>query len=103
MAKLQMLKSGLKMAGQRIQVIQQTRNPEAEQRIRGRKWMTIRARWFSDHPLCVTCEAKGYARAATQLDHIVPLIDGGKDDESNYQGLCEACHTDKTAREAKAR
>lgn len=101
--KLQMLKSSLKMAGQRIQVMQQSRNPEAEQRTRGRRWMAIRARWFSEHPLCVMCNATGYARAATQLDHIVPLIDGGKDDESNYQGLCEACHTDKTAREAKAR
>lgn len=101
--KLQMLKPRIQMAQPRIKTIQQTRNPEAEQRTRGRKWMEIRARWFRDHPLCVMCEAKGLVRPANRLDHTVPLIDGGKDDESNYQSLCEACHDDKTAAEAKAR
>ena len=101
--KLQMLKPRIQMAQPRIKTIIQTRNPEAEQRTRGRKWMTIRARWMREHPLCCRCEARGYARPATQLDHIVPLIDGGKDDESNYQSLCAHCHDEKTAAEAKAR
>ena len=103
MAKLRMLKPRIQMAQPRIRTITQTRNPEAEQRIRGRKWMEIRARWFRDHPLCVMCEAKGLTRPANRLDHIIPLIDGGKDDESNYQSLCEPCHKDKTAAEAKGR
>ena len=102
--KLQMLKPRIQMANlSRVKTITQTRNPEAEQRIRGRKWMTIRARWMREHPLCCRCEARGYARPATQLDHIVPLIDGGKDDESNYQSLCDECHKVKTADEAKGR
>ncbi len=75
----------------------------ATERIRGSRWMKIRARWLSKHPLCVGCIAKGYTRPATQLDHITPLWAGGRDDESNYQSLCDECHKDKTAAEAKAR
>ena len=75
----------------------------ATERTRGSKWMKVRAKWFRDHPLCVMCEAKGYANPATQLDHIIPLWQGGKDDESNYQSLCDVCHKDKTAEEAKGR
>ena len=75
----------------------------ATERTRGSKWVKIRAKWFRDHQLCVMCEAKGLTRPATQLDHIIPLIDGGKDDESNYQSLCEPCHKDKTAEEARGR
>ena len=102
--KLQMLKPRIQMANlSRVKTITQTRNPEAEQRTRGRKWMNTRARWFRDHPLCVMCEAKGLVRPANKLDHIVPLIDGGKDDESNYQSLCESCHDEKTVQEAKGR
>lgn len=103
MAKLQMLKHSVQMVGRKVQMAQQTRNPEAEQRVRGRKWMSIRARWLGANPLCVACIANGYTRPANRLDHIVPLIDGGRDDESNYQSLCASCHDEKTAQEAKAR
>jgi 5-methylcytosine-specific restriction endonuclease McrA len=55
------------------------------------------------HPLCVRCQRKDPPRvsAATQLDHIVALANGGKDfDEdqgTNRQGLCDSCHEEKTA------
>ena len=76
----------------------------ATERTRGSKWMKIRARWLREHPLCVMCRAKGMdGIPATQLDHIIPLWRGGKDDESNYQSLCEPCHKDKTAEEARDR
>lgn len=103
MAKLQMLKHNPQMAVHRVQMAQQTRNPEAEKRVRGRKWMSIRARWLREHPLCVMCDAKGFVRPANRLDHVLPLIDGGRDDESNYQSLCATCHDEKTAQEAKDR
>lgn len=70
------------------------------ERIRGRKLQRIRQRHFSQHPLCVRCEAKGRISAATQLDHKVALVNGGKDfdeDSSNAQGLCDDCHDEKTA------
>lgn len=38
-----------------------------------------------------------------ELDHIVPLADGGSEDESNLQVLCRKCHKEKTAREAGPR
>jgi len=65
--------------------------------------MKRRAAWLSDHPLCVGREAQGRVSAATEVDHITPLWDGGADDESNLQSLCTACHASKTAGEAKAR
>jgi len=69
-------------------------------RIRGRKLQRIRDEWFSLHPLCVKCVEKGIYRAATQLDHIVALTNGGLDfDEDggkNRQGLCDDCHDEKT-------
>jgi 5-methylcytosine-specific restriction enzyme A len=68
-------------------------------RIRGRKLQTLRLRYFQEFPLCVACEARGEIRAATELDHITPLFKGGTNDYSNYQGLCEACHKDKTAKD----
>ncbi len=38
-----------------------------------------------------------------ELDHIVPLIDGGGHDVSNLQTLCAPCHRRKTAAEAGRR
>jgi 5-methylcytosine-specific restriction endonuclease McrA len=38
-----------------------------------------------------------------ELDHIVPLIDGGSHADENLQSLCTPCHTAKTADEARAR
>jgi 5-methylcytosine-specific restriction endonuclease McrA len=38
-----------------------------------------------------------------ELDHIVPLIDGGGHEPSNLQTLCTPCHKRKTAVEARTR
>ena len=42
-------------------------------------------------------------RDAAQLEHIVPLCEGGTDDPDNLQGLCACCHAVKSAAEARAR
>lgn len=42
-------------------------------------------------------------RSLWELDHVVPLIDGGSHDVSNLQTLCRPCHQEKSAREARAR
>lgn len=86
-----------------VKTINTNRNPYAVERTRGRAWMTRRAKWLRDHPLCVVCQAQGYVQVAQELDHIVPLADGGADDESNYQSLCVECHKAKTASENSAR
>ena len=42
-------------------------------------------------------------RDAAQVEHIVPLGDGGDDLSDNLQVLCAYCHAIKSAREARAR
>ena len=44
------------------------------------------------------CQAKGVVSIATQLDHIKAIVNGGdaRPDDDGYQGLCEACHADKS-------
>lgn len=42
--------------------------------------------------MCAMCKVS----AATELDHIVALANGGTNDEDNLQGLCAACHEIKT-------
>ena len=38
-------------------------------------------------------------KPSTDVDHIVPKRDGGRDDPANLQGLCHECHSRKTALE----
>jgi 5-methylcytosine-specific restriction protein A len=33
------------------------------------------------------------------VDHIKPKANGGTDDETNLQSICEACHKEKTRKE----
>jgi len=69
-------------------------------RTRGRALQRRRKRWFEAHPLCVACEAKDRISAATELDHIIPLSQGGSDnDPANWQGLCQPCHQAKSLAE----
>ena len=75
----------------------------ATQRITGRKLQGIRRRYFEQQPLCITCKKHGRTVAATEIDHIRPLWDGGADDSSNRQGLCDDCHAQKTAAESYLR
>lgn len=78
--------------------------PGATQRLRGRAAVERRQRWLFDHPRCVECEKQGFATAAQQVDHIVPLWKGGEDNyETNGQSLCQTHHDAKTAREAAER
>ncbi len=42
-------------------------------------------------------------RSLWELDHIVPLIDGGGHELANLQTLCTPCHKAKTAAEARDR
>lgn len=73
------------------------------ERDRSRAFQRARARYLSDHPLCVECERQGRVSAAVELDHVVPLWKGGGNDDANLAGLCRPCHLAKTAEEAKER
>jgi 5-methylcytosine-specific restriction protein A len=50
--------------------------------------------------MCAECERNGLVRLAVIRDHIVPLFEGGADDEANVQPLCQACSDRKTFQES---
>lgn len=52
------------------------------------------------HPLCAECDRQSRVAVAVILDHIVALAEGGSDEPSNWQGLCQSCSDVKTAAEA---
>ena len=59
----------------------------------------MRQALFQRQPLCEICEQAGRVRLATQRDHRIPLAEGGQDDESNEQALCDECHEAKSLQE----
>jgi len=74
--------------------------PDAPPRVRGRRLQRQRARLFAEHPLCAECDRHGRVRPAVIRDHIIPLAEGGTDEPTNIQGLCQTCSDAKTATEA---
>ena len=73
----------------------------APTRIRGRALQRLRIQLFSRAPWCVICLALGRHTPATIRDHLVPLAEGGRDDATNEQGLCQSCSDAKTREESK--
>ena len=73
----------------------------ATKRITGRKLQEMRKALFTRSPLCAACELVGRVTLATQRDHIIPLAEGGEDNDGNTQGLCFACHETKSIEESK--
>lgn len=69
------------------------------ERKRGTTLIRLRRRLFARDPLCAMCKAAGRVTLATVRDHVVPLQEGGADEESNTQGLCAACHDQKSLAE----
>jgi 5-methylcytosine-specific restriction endonuclease McrA len=70
-------------------------------RIRGTTLQAIRRTHFRRHPYCVACLAKtpSVIRIASELDHVIPLHQGGIDSLNpfvNRQGLCADCHEQKS-------
>jgi 5-methylcytosine-specific restriction protein A len=101
--KLQTLKPRLQAAGNRLAALAPVR-PDAVQRKRG--WAGVKDRErirARDCGLCRECKRQGRTTVGHPVDHIVPLWNGGSDDDSNKETLCMDCHDAKTAREAKER
>lgn len=73
-------------------------------RIRGDAWMATRRRIQQrDKYTCACC---GLVRMDHEVDHRVPLEQGGSNDDDNLQLLCsgvDQCHDRKTRQEAKER
>lgn len=73
----------------------------ATERIRGDTWMAIRRRVLLRD--CYTCCDCGRVHASNQIDHDVPLEQGGSNDDDNLKVRCIECHARKTATEAGTR
>lgn len=65
--------------------------PSAAERGYDQKWRRTRAAFLKKHPTCVGCGGD-----ASEVDHIVPLKDGGTNEWSNLQAMCKSCHSNKT-------
>lgn len=65
-----------------------------------RRYKRMRRAYLAENPRCAECERQGERRAAEELDHVVPVSEGGgMFDWDNLQGLCGPCHAAKTAGE----
>lgn len=75
----------------------------------GRPWQRKREQVFErDGYLCCECAHHGIQTVVTLhgslagiCDHIVPLEEGGTDDDHNLQTLCKKCSDEKTQLESQ--
>jgi 5-methylcytosine-specific restriction protein A len=66
--------------------------------------MKLRARiLIRDGGMCQCDQCHGSGLTATEVDHRIPLWEGGTDDDSNLQAINTDCHKRKTADEARRR
>ncbi len=49
------------------------------------------------------CKRCGFVSLRNEVDHVIPLEQGGTDDDANLQTLCHECHAEKTAGEQRVR
>ena len=70
-----------------------------DKRIRGRAGQRIRAQVLAEEPFCRHCLPKGQRVRSEEVDHVVPLSQGGENHRSNLQALCKPCHEAKTIAE----
>jgi 5-methylcytosine-specific restriction protein A len=57
----------------------------------------LRKAFLTNNPLCRVCQEAGLLVPATEVHHVIPLADGGTDDEANLMPLCKSCHSRFTA------
>ena len=65
-----------------------------------RRKIAMRQDWNCANPdgkCCLRDKLQEY-----DIDHIIPLCQGGQDDPSNFQAICPACHRRKTERDLLA-
>lgn len=107
MPKLQTLKPRIGVAKlSRVQTM--TTDNTGAGRERGSRGVRSRERIRErDCDMCQECKRQGRTtgvpKGAGAVDHIRPLWEGGSNDPSNLQLLCDPCHDAKSAEEAKRR
>lgn len=68
------------------------------------EWQAVRIMILSENPYCVECLREGIYELATEVDHIVDIVDDMTlfMDKNNLQGLCKRHHSRKTFKEHKS-
>ena len=77
--------------------------------IHSNRWVQLRHKVISSHPLCVMCERNDILTCATEVHHITPVETALTQaemsklmfDECNLMPLCHACHTSIHVQEKK--
>lgn len=101
MARLSTLKPRLPMAPTRLPSM-----TTRENRMTGRALQARRLRIWTRNPRCACCDRLTAFPHGFELDHIVPLFQGGQDTDENCQVLCverlpdgrkAGCHVVKSA------
>lgn len=106
MPKLPTLKPRLPMAPTRLPSM-----TTRENRMTGRALQARRLRIWTRNPRCACCDRLTVFPHGFELDHIVPLFQGGQDTDENTQVMCvewladgtkAGCHVEKSSKEMKA-
>lgn len=73
----------------------------ARERGYGTLWAKASRAFRSAHPLCAQCQRDGRLVQGGCVDHVIPHRGDQRLfwDRANWQTLCLACHSSKTARE----
>lgn len=79
-----------------------TSRKSRQERGYGRAHDVMRQQVLREEPICRICLQGDPSRVTATViaDHIVPKAGGGGNERQNYQGVCAACHLEKTAAEA---
>lgn len=68
-----------------------TRSPGNRARY-GRSWRKARDAYATAHPFCERCFEEGRMTPLDEVHHILPVEEGGGDEEGNLMSLCRSCH-----------
>lgn len=80
-----------------------TTNPSpSSQHLQGAAWDRLRRRILKRDNRECQLGGPNCLETASQVDHVVPISQGGTDDEDNLASACRQCHMEKSSREAVA-
>ena len=72
--------------------------PSASERGYDHHWQLIRAAYLAAHRYCSYNRKCRPGTLATEVDHKLPLREGGTNEWYNLRATCKPCHSSKTAR-----
>lgn len=65
------------------------------------RWAKLKAAVMQrDMYLCQSCQRNGIDKQGSEVDHVVPLSEGGTNNLDNLQCICRSCHREKTREES---